>query len=253
MKVIQVNIWMGHLLHPLLKLIDEQKPDVLCAQEVLSAQSGHGLYDFYQAHQRLAERFPHHFFAPTYSFNALGEICNYGNAIYSKYPLSERKVVFTVGEFIEEITIESLKRHGEIRNVQYCKVATEGQASFTIANHHGYHNRDFDGAPESVASMRNAAAALEEVSGPLILCGDFNANPTSETVRQLDGLGLRNLSAEHAIRNTLSKVHRFDFEFVSDYILVSPEISPVKFSELDVIVSDHKPLIADFDAQALES
>jgi exonuclease III len=37
MKLIQVNAWLGRLLPALLNFIDEQQPDIICAQEIQSS------------------------------------------------------------------------------------------------------------------------------------------------------------------------------------------------------------------------
>lgn len=246
MKIIQLNIWLGHLLHPALDFIDSESPDILCAQEVISSEKGHDLFGFLQTHERLCERFPYNFMAPTYSFNALGQVCKYGNAIYSKHPIRNKNVEFTTGIYQEAVEIGSLKQLGEIRNVQYCEVTPKGQESFCIANHHGYHNETgIDSTAGSEDSMLNTAKILKKVKKPLILCGDLNASPTSKTIHELDSVGLRNLSVDYRLRSTLSKVHRLSFDFVSDYIFISPELSIKSFRESNLITSDHKPLILE--------
>jgi endonuclease/exonuclease/phosphatase family metal-dependent hydrolase len=246
MKIIQLNIWLGHLLHPALDFIERESPDILCAQEVISSDKGHNLFAFLQTHERLSEHFPYKFMAPTYSFNALGQICRYGNAIYSKHPITNTSVRFTSGNFQETIEIDSLKQLGEIRNIQYCEITPKGNNSFYVVNHHGYHNpTGIDSTAGSEASMQNVATILKELKKPLIFCGDLNASPSSKTLHELDSLGLRNLSIDFGLQNTLSKVHRLDFDFVCDYIFTSPEISVKSFKESSLITSDHKPLILE--------
>jgi endonuclease/exonuclease/phosphatase family metal-dependent hydrolase len=246
MKIIQLNIWLGHLLHPALDFIDNEAPDILCAQEVISAEKGHNLYAFLQTHERLSERFPYNFMAPTHSFNALGQICKYGNAIYSKHPISNMNVEFTVGSYKEAVDIDSLKQLGEIRNLQYCEITPKGQKSFYVANHHGYHNATgTDSTAGSEASMSHVAKTLKKIKQPLIFCGDLNASPASKTLHELDNLGLRNLSVDFRLQNTLSKAHRLDFDFVCDYIFTSPELPVKSFKDSNLVVSDHKPLILE--------
>ncbi len=238
----QLNIWFGHLLSPALDLIDQEAPDILCVQEVVSSPNGYPLFDTYQTHERLSEKFSHQFLAPTFSFEALGETCDYGNAIYSKYPISEEHVEFTHGAYDRNLTIKTAGSN--IRNIQHCKITLSDGKTVTIANHHGFHNRNADGSDESAASMRKAAAILQGVGEPLILCGDLNVNPNSDTIRELDPLQLRNLSSESKLKTTLSSAHRFTYDLVSDYILVSPTLDVESFHLPDAVVSDHKALIA---------
>lgn len=37
MKIIQINIWYGKLMWPLVDFIREEKPDIVCMQEVISS------------------------------------------------------------------------------------------------------------------------------------------------------------------------------------------------------------------------
>ncbi|SRR6266702_1998373 len=249
MKIIQLNIWLGHILHPALSFIDSEAPDILCAQEVLSAKNGTGLFGSYQTHERLSERFPFSFFAPTFSFESLGELCQYGNAIYSKHALSQEKVIFTAGAYQEKTTIVGLKENGEVRNIQTCKVSPSDKRHFYIANHHGYHisNSTGDGNSDSETSMQNVAAELKKIEGPLVFCGDLNVNSSSKTIHELDTLGLQNLTVEYGLSNTLSKVHRFNYDLAVDYIFLSENFKPKAFKSSDGIVSDHKPLILEFE------
>lgn len=242
MKVMQLNIWFGHLLIPALSLIDDEAPDVLCVQEVMSSAHGYPLFDTYQTHERLCERFAYSFFSPTFSFDALGETCDYGNAIYSNYPISEESVDFTNGVYDPKLTIKTAGSN--IRNVQHCTLTLEAGKTVTIANHHGFHNRSPEGSPEAVASMRQVRESLEKITTPLIVCGDLNANPGSATLHELDALELRNLSTEFKVMTTLSSLHRLQEALVSDYMLVSPSLGVEDFHVSDSLVSDHRALIA---------
>jgi len=164
MKIIQLNIWLGHIVDAALAFVQREDPDVLCAQEVNSAHNGHKLFASYQTHQRLSERFPYQFFAPAYSYEALGETVQYGNAIYSKLPLENTSVTFTAGAYKNGLTINS--GDFEIRNLQICEISQHGQ-TLTVANHHGYHTTGRDDTDDTIASMRLAAARLSQVTTPL--------------------------------------------------------------------------------------
>lgn len=245
MKIIQLNIWLGHLLNPALAFIDREDPDILCAQEVYSSEAGLGLFDAYQTHQRLSELFPYQFFASTFSHQVLGETVEYGNAIYSKFPIHDESVDFTHGHYVENQTVKNFAHN--IRSVQQCKVTLPDGKTISIANHHGYHSTNFSGTDESVASMRQAARSLQKAQAPLIFCGDLNVNQTSQTVHELDVLKLRNLAAEFELTTTLSSAHRFTHNLTCDYIFVTPSIKVDNFYASDAVVSDHKALILDFE------
>lgn len=245
MKLLQLNIWMGYLLHSALDFIEHEDPDIICAQEVMSADMASSLFDIYQTHEQLAALFPYQFFAPTYTFDAFGETIRYGNAIYAKFPFSDQRVDFTFGEYTEQQTFKNFQNN--IRNLQRCTVTLPDGKTFSLANHHGYHDLNRDGTPEADSSMRRVAACLQETPAPLLLCGDFNMNATSSVLRELDGLKLRNLTQEAGIPTTLSSVSRIKENLACDYILASPEVQVKTFGASDSLVSDHKALVLEFE------
>lgn len=248
MKLVQLNIWMGYLLHSALDFIEREDPDIVCVQEVMGTDTGTPLFDIYQTHEQLAALFPFNFFAPTYTFEAFGEEIRYGNATYSKLPLDNQKTDFTYGEFTEHQTFKDFQKN--IRNLQRCTITLPGGKSFGLANHHGYHDFNRDGTPEADSSMRSVAHCLQEVTSPLVLCGDFNMNAASSVLRELDVLQVRNLTQEAAIPTTLSSASRIKDKLACDYILVSHNIKVKSFYAAEELVSDHKALVLEFELNA---
>lgn len=252
MKIIQVNVWLGRLINPLVEFIAQEDPDVLCCQEVLSAKISDPLFaDMQQNYDYLkkAGPFEHAFFSPTYGFRSYGEKVYIGNAIFSKFPLQNLATVFTSKEYVEEQTIESFQRN--IRNVQICEVKLNSQTTVTIANHHGYHDLNPLGNQDTAVSMQRLANSVKNYNKPLILCGDLNITPDSPSLEPLNDLGLINLISENKIRTTLSEVHRAPQQkrdrIACDYIFVSPDVTVKNFMVSDSLVSDHKALVLEFD------
>lgn len=95
--------------------------------------------------------------------------------------------------------------------------------------------------------MHKTKLSLEKVTGPLILCGDLNVNPTSATLRDLDSLNLKNLTVDFGLTTTLSSAHRLNRDLVSDYILVSPTLAVASFYMPEMMVSDHNALVVMID------
>lgn len=244
MKLIQLNMWMGHLMHPALAFIDEQAPDILCAQEILQSDTAHPLFDYFQLHERLCERFAYQYFSPTLSFWSSGVTVQLGNAMYSRLPLTNTATAFTSKQYTPDQTADTYVRN--IRNIQRAQLELPDGRRLTIANHHGFHDVDPLGNEQTVEAMHKAAQFLGEVSGPLVFCGDLNVLPESPALRELDDLGLRNLTAEHGIATTLSTATRVKRDVACDYIFINDEIKLEKFHAGEVVVSDHKPLILEF-------
>lgn len=244
MKVIQVNAWLGHLMHPLFDFLEKEDPDVVCLQEILSNEQQNPLFESFSIQQRLSEKFAYHYFSPTYTFPAFGEKVGMGNLILSKYPLTDQRTVFVKGAFAESQTLDSFTRN--IRNAQFCTVDA-GDNTFTIVNHHGFHDRDPAGTAESLTCIQKLIDELKQISGPIIMCGDFNVQPDSATIQAIHvQLPLKNLTSEYKLETTLSSIFRVkDIQVPADYIFISPEIHVTDFEASSSIVSDHKALILE--------
>lgn len=246
MKLIQVNTWLGYLLYPLLHLVEEEKPDIVCAQEILSSDDELILLDNINTHLTIKKLFPYSFFSPTHKFKVLGSEVELGNAIYSRFPISEERVTFVNGSYEINHSLKDLTRN--VRNIQSCSVALPGTAKINIANHHGYHEPDPLGSEKSVACMQRVIEHLQQLEGPLVFCGDFNLSPESKPVKLLnESLSLNNLTASNKISTTLSEAFRIkNLAIACDYIYTSSDISVKEFTVSDRVVSDHKPLILEF-------
>src|SRR3989344_5559484 len=102
MKIMQINAQMGYLLAPLLELIRNEKPDIICAQEVFRSEEPISIEHSYQtlSHIREAGEFEYVFFSPTWSSTVFNSSIDFGNVIFSKYPLKDQTAVFTSNEYV---------------------------------------------------------------------------------------------------------------------------------------------------------
>jgi endonuclease/exonuclease/phosphatase family metal-dependent hydrolase len=92
--------------------------------------------------------------------------------------------------------------------------------------------------------MARVASHLRKLSGPLVVCGDFNIIHESIAMRPLDFL--TDLTHEHGIKNTLTGL-KFNGSVACDHILVNDQVSVKDFQVLDAVVSDHKALMPEID------
>jgi endonuclease/exonuclease/phosphatase family metal-dependent hydrolase len=246
MKILQLNIWMGKLLDQVLELVEQERPDILCLQEVYSSGQTSVLapdkmfssLEFIQ----LAAGHDYNFMAPTFSINLQDTKLNFGNAIVSKYPLLDQTSLFVNGEFTDQpdVTAKVLNT----RNLQLARLNLDGK-DFIIANHHGYWQPDPIGNQTTIDCMAAAANQLKTNHLPMILAGDLNVTAASPAMRVFDGL-LEDLTATHQVEDTLSQLGKVS-GVACDHILVSHEVKVNEFRVLDELVSDHKALILDFD------
>lgn len=243
MKIIQLNIWGGKLGRQIIDFLSEEKPDFVCMQEVndLKGRSG---YKFFATLDEIKKGggFPEAFMSASYSSRYMERELEYGNAVLSQFPAAAAKTIFTRGEYKHSFDVT--KDDGNIRNLQLVTIELDG-GSLNILNHHGHHVPDSKaGNDETVRQMRFVAGVIEELEGPVIMCGDFNLAPDSESIALIDAK-LTNLPVKHGLKNTYNQFG--SVSNVCDYIFVNDLVKVRRFEMSDALVSDHNALILEFD------
>jgi endonuclease/exonuclease/phosphatase family metal-dependent hydrolase len=246
-KLLQLNIWMGRLNRQILQLIEQEQPDILCLQEVGGANgapielSDYNMFNSLQFIQQKAG-FEHSFFAPTLSFGFGKQVIGFGNAIISKYPLTNQQTVFTEGSYIDDHDIA--KAFPQIRNLQLADL-TVGDKTITVANHHGHWEPTSIGNDNSLQYMEKVITELHKASHPILFSADLNLSAESPAMRVFDGF-LEDLTATHQLKTTLSPLGKVA-GVACDHILVSPNIRVQNFYACEQLVSDHLGLVLEFD------
>lgn len=252
MKVITLNTWGGRAGKEVLLDFFERYSDVdiFCLQEVWSAS-----YDNYDGisaggrkidqnkvltHgvQEISKVLSNHqvFFRPHF-------LENYGLAIFVKKDIS----VLAEGEmFVHKH--EGFVPDGDIglhaRNIQYVTV-NHNDIPLTVINFHGLWNgKGKTDSEERILQSKRIIDFVESLDTPVILTGDFNLLPETESISIIEGFGLRNLIKEYNIKSTRTSLYDKEEKY-ADYTFVSKEISVNNFSVLTDVVSDHSPLFID--------
>ncbi len=243
MKIIQANIWGGKLGQQIIDFLRTQNPDFVCMQEVndLNGRSG---YKFFATLDEIKQGagFREAVMSASYSSRYMERELEYGNAILSKLPLSSAKTIFTRGQYQRNFDIT--KDDGNIRNLQVVTVNADG-TKVNILNHHGHHVTDTkDGNDETSRQMQLIADVVDSLSGTIIFCGDLNLNPGSPSLTPINDR-LVNLSVAHKLKSTYNQFRPLNE--VVDYIFVSKHIKVQHFQMSEVLISDHKALILEFE------
>lgn len=243
MKVLQLNIWQGNILGKLIKFVEEINPDIICAQEAFDCDTRVPIMPNLSIGKRLSDLYPYVYFSATHTLTIYGQKVSYGNAIYSKFEITESETIFTHGEKQEDDSTNDIWYN--VRCVQRVLIdAPVGEIA--VFNHHGYHDLDSAGNEKTVESHAKAAAYIKDtMKRNTIVCGDFNTNPEAAAMNAFHALDLRNLTVEHNVKTTLSDLQYVDFPVVCDYILCSPELDVISFEAKNALVSDHCALIAE--------
>ena len=123
----------------------------------------------------------------------------------------------------------------------------DSDRSISVTHMHGL--RDLNGKMDTPERAQQAQRLLElsnQVSAPedlVIVCGDFNVEPESETLRMLANAGFTELVTGGGFSDTRTSHYKKPGKF-ADYMLINDADSVQKF---DVIynpeISDHCPLV----------
>jgi len=104
--------------------------------------------------------------------------------------------------------------------------------------------------PARLRQSKKIIEFLKGKKGPTIIGGDFNLNPDIRSVRMFEKSDYKNLIRDFDIKNTRNEVSWKQFNNVqhfADYCFVSPEVKVKSFEVPYNEISDHLPLILDFE------
>lgn len=222
-------------------LMQDQKIDILCFQEFPSTK---------EKQEQLIEAFK---LFPYYVIHASSPQ-DLHVALFSKYPIIQsREIIF---------------QDKSNNTAMWADVDVEGNVVRVVNNHLQTTNlNQIGGTLRSVFQPARAMMAMEVLNengvkraaqadiirslvnaspNPLIVCGDFNAPPTSYTYRQIrgdldDSFSVAGKGYEYTYRY-LRKLLRID------YLFYSPEtFKATRYYSPDLVYSDHKPVIVRLD------
>ncbi|MFN7102426.1 MAG: endonuclease/exonuclease/phosphatase family protein [Pseudorhizobium sp.] len=265
MRILSLNAWGGRLHAPLIDYLREADPDVLCLQEVTRTTGRTDGWLLYrdgplELPQRanlfadLQAALPDHdaFFAPV----ARGELFDGDEALPSQFGLatfvrSTHPVVGQALSFVHGIySPDGWGPHPRSRNAHCIRIySAESRRFFTIAQMHGL--RDVSGkqdTPARIAQAHALAKLIDQVRQPddgLIVCGDFNVLPDSQTFEILVSLGLTDLVVGGGFTDTRTSWYGKPGRY-ADYLLVDATVAVRDFNVVaEPEVSDHRALLLD--------
>lgn len=252
MKLITLNIWGGKVFEPLMEFFQTHSRDIdiFCLQEVYKSNTPNPISlearaNVFNELEMILPDF-HGFYAPIqdgYDYlNKVDFSISFGLAIFVKKELE----VKSVGDvFVYRYRNSREKDNSTMgRNLQHVRINVK--KTFTVFNLHGLWN----GGPKTdtqdrIEQSKKVKSELDSVLDSKILCGDFNLLPDTQSIKIVEE-GMRNLVKETGVTSTRTSYYKKDPKF-ADYILVSPDVKVNEFKVLPDEVSDHSPLMLDFE------
>ncbi len=118
---------------------------------------------------------------------------------------------------------------------------------------YNFHGTSFPGSKlDTKKRLKQSAIILDFLKlkkGPIILIGDFNLLPQTQSIKILEE-NYRNLIKEFNIERTRSDLSSYakgdDFQKFADYTFVSKDIEIKNFEVPIIEISDHLPMLLEF-------
>lgn len=242
-----------------IEFLQDQNVDLVCLQEIGNAQqeSVTEKYNLKPAIDKSLE-YSSTFYSPVWITNhfqkqeqfrkEFGGFLEFGYYFLSKEEISHAKNVFVENQF-SYVTDWSSWPDKDYKSVQVVDLNI-GDSKVRVLNYHGIWSRGKEGNGKTLWACETINHLAQEVDYPVIICGDFNLFPDSESMQVLNS-NYRSLADEYEIKSTRPDSNELKDEErnVVDYIFVSEGIKVNDFKVLDNDVSDHLPLILDFEIE----
>lgn len=247
LRLICLNTWAGMVGADLFTFFERhQEVDIFCLQEVYNA--GEQVIPT-QAAGRSLLRVDRNLFQniektlPEYQSFYTAQVSCLGIAIFFRKNLRVvRKgdlCIYREPGFMSTVDIAD-----HARVLQYITFET-AQGLVTVLNTHAaWQPIGKIDTPERLDQSQRIIAFTKQFSEPLILCGDFNLLPTTQSIQLLEEAGWRNLIRTHGILSTRTRLYEKEERF-ADYIFTKNNVQVQEFRVLPEEVSDHAALFLE--------
>lgn len=246
-KIININIWHGKFFDSLVSFIREQNPDIITMQEVYDGKNAS-----FDRNLRILDElkkilnFDHVAFAPSLIDKRPSGKVPWGNAVFSKHPIIDRKTTFYHIPYGEYDMENSTRFELAPRNLQQVTLSVNSKKLY-VFNTHGIWGEDGEDSTERLAMSRTIIKAIKGKS-PLILAGDFNLRLHTQTIKNIEEY-LKNVF-KNELTTTFNMKRKNNLGYgtsVVDMVFVTKDIKVVEHFCPNVDVSDHLPLVCTFE------
>lgn len=244
MKVVSLNTWGGKINQDLLDFFrDNNEVDVFCLQEIFHELDSNISTDYYintkEGNKNL--------------FNDISNVLNNHKSIFCPiHDTSFGLAIFVKNDLKIELSgsIEIYKNenydpediyndHG--RRLQWVKLSN----GFHILNIHGHWTMDKADNDLRIKQSKIITDFIKSLDNKkIILCGDFNLSPNTQSIQNIEDAGMTNLIKKYNIESTRTELFVHS-EKHADYIFTSKDIDEKDFKVLPLNISDHATLLLE--------
>ena len=263
MKITFLNIWGGTKQSEYLEFLKEKKSseDVFCLQEMSSfleeciSDKFATLHSWKLTQDILTEFIGFHAVRQRtwHDMSGISAPAPWGLAVLLQkdIPIFEYRETFLLGH--HDSSQDTSMETGIPVILQAIKILYKNKKLW-ILNIHGYYAGKGIGKHDTKERLEQSQGIinfLKQLDGDIILGGDFNLNPETESIKMLEDFGLRNLITEYNIPSTrtshYSEEKRKKWPH-ADYVFVSKNVK-VKSFRVDTgsLASDHAPMFLEIE------
>lgn len=266
MKLISLNTYGGRFFEPILKFIKQNSADtdIFCFQELLHTETDISNIDQFRANffSEICRTLPEFqaIFVPVqpgaYPGGDTAQEIIFGLGIFikNKFNIQNNGDFFTVGN--KDAYIKATP-HTLPFKTQHLQLTIGGKL-LTICNVHGtaWPINKLD-SEERLKQSQKIIDFANSQSGEKIITGDFNLFPNTKSIEMFEERGFHNLVKDFHItstRGTLVKQLHPEyghtdqgFQEFADYTFVSSGIKVKNYTVPDLPISDHLPLMLEFE------
>jgi len=256
-KFLSLNLFEGGILFDnILDFFDKEKPDILALQEVYDGKDKK-LPKKLRTVEVLKKALKdyHYHFAPEFiCVRDEGKI-EVGNAIFSRFPIVESSVEFFTLPYKEyDVYPEGDDYSNHPKNMHCCSVQINNK-TLNVCNVHGIWGHHGNDTKDRIKMSKIIVNQIKDKKN-VILAGDFNVQAGTTTVNNIEKHLINIFKDElttsfNLTRKDLVNSPGYAISTV-DMILVSPNIKILDKQCPNVDISDHLPLLCEFNLSSLE-
>lgn len=258
MKLLDLNIGIKlDNTKEVLELIKKENADICTFQEAMNAVD-YSCFDIFKSKNDIVEleEYEYNEFAPLFIAEGItknnvivrdfGGKAEQGLLIISKHKINEHYNQFYYNDYKYEYDATYFREKDWCRSIQNTILEVNSK-ELQIINVHGIWNKDKIGDERTIKQSEFILSKIRD-DIPVIVVGDFNLLPNTESIKMLNNK-LTNLIDKYSIKST-----RPNFDdgldtgnIVCDYIFVNDKIKVNDFKVIKTNISDHLPLLLDFE------
>jgi endonuclease/exonuclease/phosphatase family metal-dependent hydrolase len=244
------------------EFIKEKKADIVAFQEIIR-HFDDKVFDQYKSqfhiHEIIKKDLPFYFFGPQWISDGMRKnnklyrdfngFIEQGNEIISKFPIINAVNEYYHQDYRYERDWTNFQTEDHPRSIIIVELNVNEKV-LQILNLHGLYSKEKRDSEKSIKQCEYILNAAKRKNLPTIIVGDLNLLPTTKSI-QIINKEFRNLIDEYKIKSTIPEFdHGTEIkrgEYVVDYIFVNDKIKVNNFEVIETNISDHLPLILDFE------